>query len=345
MRALVWQAPHRFEILDVPIPVAAPGEVLVAVRRAGICGSDVSAYQGKMGTARPGAIRGHEFAGVVHASSHPQWPVGARVAVNPVITCGSCRACTAGRSTACPSLQILGVHRPGAFAELVAVPVAGLHLVPDHLWWVAAASVEPLAQARHDVRRATELAPAGRCLVIGAGSIGLGIVHALRAAGAEAITAVDPDPDRRRAARAAGATLTLDSTSPAVAASFDTVFDVVGAPETRAAAVALTRPGGTVIAVGLGADSSSVPWFDVIRREITLRGSNAFTADDFRVALTWLADRTVPPPGPHRVVSLEDAPAVFADLANDPVPRKAFLDPGRTPPAPQPGTNNSLSLT
>ncbi len=180
MKATVWKSPYHLSIEEVTDPVPKKNEVLVAVERVGICGSDLSAYRGKMGTERPGAIRGHEFSGTVRFSPDESWPVGTRVAVNPVVTCGSCPACRAGRSTACPHTRILGVHLPGAFAELVAVPISQLHRLPESVSWTAGASIEPLAQARHNVAQATQGRELGDCLVIGAGSIGMGIARILR---------------------------------------------------------------------------------------------------------------------------------------------------------------------
>ncbi len=331
MKALVWQEPYRVDVIDVDDPVASEAEVLIRVQCVGICGSDVTAYRGKMGTERPGAIRGHEFSGTVEESHDERWPIGTRVAVNPVVTCGRCASCIAGRSTSCPSLRIIGVHLPGAFAERVAVPVAQLHRLPDLVSWTAGASVEPLAQALHDVRRAQTVRTLGDALVIGGGSIGMGIAQMLRVADAGSVTVVERDKTKHPAIREAAALPA--SLADLASASFDTVFDVVGSQEFRAAAIALARGGGTVVSVGLGADDVAVSWFDVIRREITILGSNAMNDTDFATALDLVAAGTVRTPMEAGAAPLSAGPALFAALDRGAIAEKVFLDPAQSPPS------------
>jgi 2-desacetyl-2-hydroxyethyl bacteriochlorophyllide A dehydrogenase len=296
---------------------------VVAVQHAGICGSDVGAYRGTMGTARPGAVRGHEFSGVVTEvgdDADAGW-VGTRVAVDPQITCGRCWACRAGRANLCPDLQIVGVHVPGGFAEQVAVPVRTLVPAPPGLAPDLAATAEPLAQACHDVGLVLGTGPE-RCLVIGAGSIGHLLVQALRLSGVPGVDVVEPDAGRRRAAEGAGADASVASAPEAAARAallprggYDVVFDVVGTEGTRAAAVGLVRRGGQVVLVGLHADVTAVPWFSVVRHEIALLGANCYAPDDFARALRWLREGRVHLGTPVRQVPLEEAPEVFAELA------------------------------
>lgn len=326
MRALTWRGPLVQELDDIPVPEVGHGEVLVAVERAGICGSDVTAHKGTMGTGRPGMVRGHEFAGTIAASDTAELEAGTRVAVNPVVTCGRCPACERGRHSACPFLQIIGVHRPGAFAEYVTVPAVNARAIADSLPWEAAALAEPLAQAIHDVALATVAGGLGRCAVIGSGSIGLFVVDTLRLRHVSHIAVADPDTRRREAAGHAGAHDCTATANDLPAESFDTVFDIVGNTATRRDAIALARNGGQVVAVGLGTDEAPVPWFDLIRREITVRGANCFTPDDFAQAIQWFTDGVISIPS-HRLVRLEDGVRLFGELAagNDSFPGKTFL--------------------
>jgi threonine dehydrogenase-like Zn-dependent dehydrogenase len=111
---------------------------------------------------------------------------------------------------------------------------------------------------------------------------------------------------------------------------FDVVFDVVGSEATRAAAVDLVRRGGQVVLVGLHADATAVPWFTVIRHEVTLLGANCFTRADFAQAVGWLAEGSVTPGAPVRHATLEEAPQVFAELAaGSAAAAKTFLVPAR----------------
>jgi 2-desacetyl-2-hydroxyethyl bacteriochlorophyllide A dehydrogenase len=308
---------------EVPEPVAGPGEVIVDVELTGICGSDVSAYLGTMGIARPGDVRGHEFAGTVGALGpgvDAGWR-GRRVTVNSQVTCGRCWACGSDRDNLCPDLQIIGVHRPGAFTERVVVPARNLAAVDDAVPLELAATAEPLAQACHDVRLALAAQPS-TALVIGAGSIGGLVVQAARLLGIPEIAVVEPDERRRAAALDGGAGAGFDSTDvaagPAAArpeGGFDVVLDAVGSGATRQAAVDLTRAGGRVVLVGLHTDVSELGWFSVIRREISLVGANCFDRSDFDRAVSWLREGRIRPPATVHRAGLGDGPRLFADLA------------------------------
>lgn len=323
MRAVVWRGPSSMAVDEVPDPVPGPGTAVVAVERAGICGSDVGAYRGTMGIARPGDVRGHELSGVVTEVADPGdagW-VGTRVAVDSQLTCGRCWACAAGRGNLCPELRIIGVHVPGGFAERVAVPVRNLVAVPAGMSAELAATAEPLAQACHDVRLVLASAPEN-CLVVGAGSIGNLVVQALRFSGVPRVDVVEPDPARRRAAAELGATTAVGTTDQAAAPAaglprggYDVVFDVVGTEATRAAGVGLVRRGGQVVLVGLHADVTALPWFTVVRHEVALLGANCYARDDFAQAVAWLAEGRVALGAPVRPATLDEAPQVFADLA------------------------------
>ncbi|MGY5885695.1 zinc-dependent alcohol dehydrogenase [Modestobacter lacusdianchii] len=336
MRALRWAGPDAMTAADADEPVAGPGQAVVTVHRAGICGSDVSAYRGRMGIARPGDVRGHEFSGVVAAvgaATDAGW-VGCRVTVNSQVTCGDCWACRSDRDNLCPHLEIIGVHRPGAFAERVAVPVRNLVALGDGVSDELAATAEPLAQACHDVQLALPARPRA-ALVIGAGSVGGLLVQAARLSGIPEITVVEPHARRRAAAGDAGADVTVESTAEAATLAarraeggFDVVFDVVGTAATRTAGVQLARAGGQVVMVGLHTDVTELPWFSVIRREVSIVGANCFDRADFGRAVGWLQDGSIRPPESVRLVTIDEGPAAFAELAEGRAPAaKTFVAP------------------
>jgi 2-desacetyl-2-hydroxyethyl bacteriochlorophyllide A dehydrogenase len=335
MRALVWHGAFSMESAEVSEPTAAVGEAIVAVSSAGICGSDLTAYKGIMGISRSGAIRGHEFAGEVisvGSAKDAAW-IGRRVSVNPVVSCGICWACTSGRDNVCPDLELIGVHRPGGFAERVSVPVRNLGEVDASLSWEAAASAEPLAQACHDVAVAMRGDLVEHCLVIGAGSIGHFVVVAARLLGIPEITVVEPNPERRAAALAVGASRGFASTEEAAAfaaslerGGFDVVFDVVGAQATREASIGLVRNAGTVVMVGLHTDRTEIPWFTLSRREISVAGANCFTREEFTIALEWLNSGKVTLEGPTRHGSVDEGAGLFASMADGSAPAgKTYL--------------------
>ena len=320
MQALVYRGPFETVVEEVADPVADQGHVVVEVAAVGLCGSDVTAFKGQMDTARPGDVRGHEFAGRVVGAVGPaeEW-LGRPVAVNPLVTCGACRWCRTGMDNLCASVQIIGVHRPGAYADLVRVPADKLLAWPDDVPLTTAATAEALAQAVHDVHLALRDGPVESALVIGAGAIGFFVLQAARNLGVASVSVLEPDASRRAAALADGAGRVFASVEEAAeltgAEQVDVVFDAVGTEATRQLALACTRNGGTVVLVGLHADESNLAFRDVIRREVTLRGSMAETSEDFRTAVSWLAAGRAGLPDLGAPLPLAQGPDVFHELA------------------------------
>ena len=160
MKALVLEEYKRFAYEDVPAPEPGPGEVLVAVKACGICGSDVHGMDGSTGRRRPPIIMGHEAAGTIArvGTGVSGWETGDRVTFDSTIYCGQCEFCRRGLINLCDRRRVLGVscedyRRDGAFAEFVAVPQHILYRLPDGLTFEQAALVEPFAIAMHAVRR------------------------------------------------------------------------------------------------------------------------------------------------------------------------------------------------
>jgi 2-desacetyl-2-hydroxyethyl bacteriochlorophyllide A dehydrogenase len=302
MKALVYEGPRVMNIRDVAEPAPGPGEALIQVAFSGICGSELSGYLGQNSLRRPPLIMGHEFAGTVialgeQAALHnPDLALGQRVTVNPLSWCGRCRYCLGGRQQLCPRRQLLGAHRPGSYAALVAAPAANVLVLPDGISMEHATLTEPLACAL----RAVQLAGCSaldRALVIGLGPIGLLTLQVLKASGVEIVGATDTDPDRRAMAGHFGVPA-LDPLADDVAAHVraatgelgaDVVFDAVGSDATRRQAIDLVAPAGRVVLIGLHAEESPIPINALIRREVSLLGSFAYTPNIFAEALSWLA--------------------------------------------------------
>jgi 2-desacetyl-2-hydroxyethyl bacteriochlorophyllide A dehydrogenase len=319
VKAVVWHGPGTITVDDVDDPRPAPGRVVVEVGAVGICGSDVTSYLGRMGVSRPGQIRGHEFAGTVRAATPEDaaW-IGRRVTVHPIVACGRCADCRAGRDNLCADQASLGIQLPGGLAELVAVPVANLEPVAPDVDLRAAAGAEPLAQAIHDVELARRDGEITSVLVIGAGSIGLLVVQAARRLGIAQITVLEPNRVRHGLVREhGGGPVVADREQAAELAGphgFDAVLDIVGTTATRQDALSWTRRGGTAVLVGLHADSSPLPWRDALRRELTVRGANASTRGEFARAAEWINNGEVATPVPP-AAPLNAAPDLFAQLA------------------------------
>src|SRR5262250_487096 len=190
MRASHYHGNRTFRTAPATIPVPKNGEVLLRVRRVGICGTDLHIFQGHLDHRVPkGGVIGHEtFGEVVEAHGASGFTSGDRVVVEPVVCCGACRACRMGASYLCYQLKVLGVDLPGGMREYYPVPTDHLLKVPDTLSDDAAAVIEPLAVATHDVTRAG-VKRGDRVLVFGGGPIGTLIGLVCRDRGADVVVA------------------------------------------------------------------------------------------------------------------------------------------------------------
>ena len=311
---MVYTGPHELRIEDVPEPVAGEEDVVVAVRAVGICGSELEGFASQSPFRVPPLIMGHEFAGVRVTD-------GAAVVVNPLVSCGRCDACERGRSNICRSRAIVGIQRPGAFAERVAVPERNVHVLPAGMALEAAALVEPLANAVHAFRLAQRDEPPPRRIgVIGAGTLGMLTAYVARRRGVSRIVVADTSAIRREVAAAAGY-----EAVERLAGEFDLVFDAVGSGGTRADSVALLRPGGTAVWIGLHGADAGFDGYDLIRNEKRVLATFCYTDGDFRDAidLAGEVDR-----GWVRLTSLEDGVEAFHELLRGPTPSvKTMLVP------------------
>ena len=337
MQAIVWHGPGRMTIeerSEPPDPGA--GELIVRPEAVGICGSEVEGYLGHMGNRTPPLVMGHEFAGVVVAAGDGAgaWD-GARVAVNPLAGCGECRLCRAGHENLCPRRTLIGIHHPGAFADLVAAPAANVRALPDGVPARVGALVEPLANGVHAVRLGLSGDPVARAVVLGAGTIGLMTLQAALLSGIEHVSVLEPQTQRRERALALGAHAAFGDRDEALGAvrdstdglGADLVLDAVGAQATRAMALELLRPGALAVCVGLAADDTTLGFHGIVRGQLGLRGSYAYTMADFEQALEWLVGGRASVGELPAVRPLEDGPGAFARLAEGPPPPevKVFL--------------------
>jgi 2-desacetyl-2-hydroxyethyl bacteriochlorophyllide A dehydrogenase len=297
MRAVEWEAPGRLRLAERDEPRAESGQAVIAVAACGICGSDLHSYRDGF-AARPGQVLGHEFVGtVVEAPGVEGLVVGERVVVRPLIPCGECDACRRGDPQLCARGLELGIGYAfdGAFADRVLVPraVVGLTVfpLPDSVDDRAAALVEPLAVACHAVHRGPD--PRGReALVLGAGTIGLGVAAFLRLGGAS-VTVVDPSPLRRKAAISLGAGTALDPAAEQPEAdSFDLVFECAGADATMAAAIRAVRPTGTVVVSALFGRRVEISPDRFSVKEATLVGAFGYR-DEFPEVIEALASGAI----------------------------------------------------
>ncbi|HEX6349824.1 MAG TPA: galactitol-1-phosphate 5-dehydrogenase [Candidatus Dormibacteraeota bacterium] len=325
MKALVWLGPEHLQLQDVGEPRPGPGEVLVRTEAAGICGSEIEGYLGRMSNRVPPLVMGHEYAGVVSEvgpGADPAWR-GRRVAVNPIVGCGRCAYCRAGDRNLCPDRHLIGIGSPGGFAEASAVPERCLFALPDGMDARLGALVEPLANGVHAIRRAGVDRPA-RVVVIGAGTIGLGCLQAALLHGAQSVTMVERHPRRRQHALELGAHEAVADAAE-VKPSADLVVDAAGAAVTRRAAIELLGPAGTAVFIGLHEDETALPWHRVIRANLRVQGVFGYADADFQQALDWLAEGKAAIPLTE-IRPLAHGPEAFRTLAAGPTDEiKVFL--------------------
>jgi len=300
MRAAFYEGPRKFATGTLPVPEPGAGEALLRMRRVGICGTDLHIFQGHLDHRVPrGGVTGHEtFGQVVRAPRDSGFSAGDRVVVEPLQFCGACRACQMGASYLCYSLKVLGVDVPGGLQEYWAVPAARLLHVPATLDDDAAAVIEPLAVATHDVRRAGVKA-GDTVLVFGGGPIGTLIAMVCRERGARVAVAevnrfriemlqnlglptVGPDADVVKFAN--------DWTG---GIGVDVAFEVTGHPAAVRAVTDVVRVWGTVSIVAIHAEPMPVNLYQMFARELHMHGSRLYAREDWEEAIRLAATGAV----------------------------------------------------
>jgi threonine dehydrogenase-like Zn-dependent dehydrogenase len=287
-------------VTETPDPTPAPDEVIVEVDACGLCGSDVHTLQN--GQAADGQVLGHEFSGRIAAIGREVtgWKEGQPVAASPLGSCGRCRICVRGLNFRCPEVPNIGVTRPGAYAEYVAVPARQLVALPPELSLEIGSHAEPLSVATQAVKLA-KAGPDDPVLVYGVGPIGLYAIMALRLAGAGPIVAAGRSEGRRAAAADVGADVVLDTREQSVAAwtqesgtRFAAALECSAAPGAFSELLGVLEPGGTCVEVALTPEAPSVPLFQMLSEGLHLVGSCAFSDATYRETVSHLMAGQVP---------------------------------------------------
>lgn len=314
MRALHFDGSVA-RVRDVPDPAPRPGWAVGRVRLAGVCSTDLEILRGYMGFR---GVLGHEVVLDV-VEGPPAW-VGRRATSEINFACGACEACGRGLGRHCPTRTVMGIlGADGAMAELVAVPAANLHAVPEGLSDEAAVFAEPLAAA-HEILEQVRPAPGTRAIVLGDGKLGLLAALVLRAAGLE-VRCVGRHPEKLAIAARAGVET---SDAGAQLERVELVVDATGSPEGFARAASLVRPRGTLVLKSTVADESRLHLAPLVIDEITVVGSRC---GPFPPALADLAARRVDPsPLVSATLPLDEGPRALA-LAAERGTLKVLLRP------------------
>lgn len=294
-------------------PPASPGpsEVTVAMRYAGICGTDLHVAQGHFDTRVPaGTVLGHEGSGRIVAvgADVAGLAPGDPVVVHPVVACGRCRSCRLDRPQTCARLVVLGLDRDGCMQPSWVVPAELVLRLPADLDLRHAALIEPLAVAVHDVNRAG-VGSGHRVLVVGAGPVGLLVGLTCLAAGAEVAT-IDVDPVRQAAADSLGLNRAPREDG------FDVVFEVSGSQDGLDGAVAAAAAGGTVVVVGIHAERRLIDAHRIYGQELSVLGARLHSRADFERAIELLHGGAVDvEPLISQVVTMPEVPEAVGRLA------------------------------
>ena len=318
MKALMITAPNQAEVWEVPNPVAVPGEVIVDVKRAGICGTDIEFFTGEMSYLHDGFAKlpmsiGHEWMGVISAVGDgvdKSW-IGKRVTGDTMLGCGKCRRCKSGLQHVCEFRFEIGIRggRPGGLAEQIPVPVSALHVLPDSINETAGALVEPGGNAFRSVQ-AANLKSGERVLITGAGTIALLCAMFAKAQGAE-VHLLGRSERSRKFAQSMGFDETW-SEADLPELPWDAVIEASNAQPLPAKAVDLVEPGRRVVYIGLSVEPSLVDSRKIALKDVTAVGILSASPGLAGTIKSFAAGEVDPTPLVAKTVSLEEMPAILA---------------------------------
>lgn len=345
---MVLDGPRRLSVRDVELDPLPVDQARIRVAVAGVCGSDVHGFAGLNARRPPGVVMGHEVGGtVVAAGAEASVDVGDFVVVNPIMACGDCAACRAGKENLCEKRRLYGcaVELCGGFADFMDVQADNLVAFSDRVPREWAALVEPLCVGFHAVGRVRGSASRG-ALVVGAGPIGLACALAARDAGMEAVLS-EPLEERRQLARKLG----FEAGAPAAITQsqqhFDLVFECVGLKSTMSDAVSLTAGGGTIVCVGMADPMLAISSTALVIEERSLVGSSAYTGSDFSVTAAWAGSGKVDlSPMITARQAISDLPGVFDALATGRTPtgKTVMVEAERRDRSDRSGPNQAAAL-
>ncbi|WP_196604258.1 zinc-binding alcohol dehydrogenase family protein [Pectinatus haikarae] len=302
MKAIVIEKPGEINIIDREIPNITTNQVLIKVKAAGICGSDVHIYHGKNAFATYPRVVGHEFVGeiVKIGKDVKGFQEGDRVAVDPVVSCGECYPCKIGRHNVCRNLQVMGVHMDGGFQEYVAVEYQQLYKLPENIPWEIAATVEPFsigAQVAHRGR----LSASDTVLICGAGPIGLIILQVAKMKGAK-VAILDIVETRLKKAKELGADKTINGKEKNITEAINEftngegvnlIYEATGNKNILQTCIReLPSPAGRIVVLGFTTDELSFRQVDIMSRELEIIGTR-LNNHRFAEVIEWFKQNRV----------------------------------------------------
>jgi 2-desacetyl-2-hydroxyethyl bacteriochlorophyllide A dehydrogenase len=324
MKALVYTGTMETEFREETNTVAENGEIIVDLSHCGICGSDMHAWHGHDARRVPPLILGHEAVGIARSGKFE----GQRVALNPLMTCGTCDYCKSGNEHLCPSRELIGMRVPGAFAQSVAIRENNLFAIPDQLSFDEAALAEPLAVCVHAVKLglARVAAEKAQAVVLGGGAIGLLTALVLNHYGIKNVQIAETNELRRKMLSDVTGAQIYNPIETQPSQQVDLVLDCVGAGVTRKASCEMVKPGGTIIHVGLQDNADGIDTRRLTLQEIAFIGTYCYTNADFQEALDLLAAGHISRKGWSEIRPLSQGGSGFDDIHNGKAPPKIILE-------------------
>ena len=271
MKAAVLKTWLDLELCDIPVPVPGENEALIKVKRAGVCGSDITVYRGKHMTATVPTVLCHEILGTIESLPEGydgKFKLGQRVLMNPIISCGKCAACQRGLPWVCENLKLLGIHVDGGFAEYTKVGVDKLVALDEDIPDEVAILGEPFAVGQH-VMVNSQVQKGDKIFISGGATVGLYIAVFAKAAGAGRVIISEINEPRRKFVESMG----IETINP-----------------TETDAMDLSRCGGKMLSLGLSGDAYPFVIGKVSFKEIKLIGNRLYSQEDFEQGVRFLED-------------------------------------------------------
>lgn len=316
MKALVYEGNHTLTVKETDIPQIDRGEVLIRVHFVGICGTDMLIWHDGLARVKPPVIIGHEFSGVIEKVGSPDSPYkpGDRVVVEPLLSCGVCKACKTGAYNVCQKFRLLGIDADGAMADYVKAPEHKLFRIPGGMSFEDAAFVEPLAVGVHMVRR-SGLGSGQVALVAGGGPIGL-IAASVAQLKSATVYVSEVNPFRIGMAKELGfRTVNPKEENVAERINADTgrggadaAFEATGTQAGLADCIAACGPRGAVVIAGLPKSKPVVDVYEIVAKELNVVGSRVYRSEDYEDALELIkSGQFSPRKFISRIITLDEA--------------------------------------
>jgi (R,R)-butanediol dehydrogenase/meso-butanediol dehydrogenase/diacetyl reductase len=315
MKAALYEGKKKIRIVDIPKPVPQKGEVLVKVKYAGICGSDLEFY--KTGLWPASCVLGHEITGTIAeiGSEVKRWKIGDRVTIFPGLPCGKCYYCQRGDTNLCDgSFEGIGIGRNGGFEEFLVVPVHCLISLPDVIPFKHGTVFDQIGTGLCALREANFVA-SNSAVVFGLGTIGQFMLQCLKIAGASSIVVVDKNPYRLEIAKKFDPDYALKKlfltkikrANKRGASGADFVFECSGAPVLVNAALDVVRKGGTIVQIGLWDKPVEINLLKYVINQNRIQGILSCIRQDYEFAIDLVARKLIDPdPIVTKIIPLDD---------------------------------------